>query len=753
MSSPDHRAIHSDLPSDRDDAQNAEQRADEALGAIERCTRAVLEGLGRAVAALGACPETRGEDKRPLVAHDLDLAVASWQPLVPADAGARAVLVRHLLERCGRSADGLPRLADALGFRDEALAAEFEHRYGESLEDALAAAPVRRPVRAASPLRREQLLALEHSFTRVELKAGEILFSQGDPGHSLYVIVTGRLAVLVGPPGCERRIHEVAAGEIVGELSVLTGEPRSATVAGLRDSELYRVDAEAVERHLLSEPTIVRSVMATLARRVATSGGERTPAPTIRNLALLPAGSTRAADVVSFANQLADAIASGAKVAVVERAQALATLGTDRLGDASSGLTRWLNDIEASHELVLYIADAGPSATNGTSCESANADLHDWAQRCVRQADLVVLVGAGDADPRPGAAELALAARNGAVGAPPIHLVLVHRPGKEPGQTSSWHVGRSVDRVHHVNTTQRAHLGRLARFLYGRPVGLVLSGGGLRGLCHIGAARALQDGGIPIDVVCATSAGAVIAAGLAMGWDAGELERLSRERVGKARRRLLDYTVPVTSLLAGTQLNELLDELFGDRQIEDLWLPLYCTVSDLTTPELVVLDSGSLRDALRASCALPVVFPPVVVDGHLLADGGVMNNLPVFPLIERVTLGTLVASNVAMPYYSADETYTYRDSLPWWKVLNARLNPLAPPLVAPSISKMLLRSLELGTKSLERAQAERADLYVRPNFAGMSDFRPTNLPQMVRAGYDAALEVIERFNLSTIPFR
>ncbi len=238
-----------------------------------------------------------------------------------------------------------------------------------------------------------------------------------------------------------------------------------------------------------------------------------------------------------------------------------------------------------------------------------------------------------------------------------------------------------------------------------------------------------------------------------MGWDAGELERLSRERVGKARRRLLDYTVPVTSLLAGTQLNELLNELFGDRQIEDLWLPLYCTVSDLTTPELVVLDSGSLRDALRASCALPVVFPPVVVDGHLLADGGVMNNLPVFPLIERVTLGTLVASNVAMPYYSADETYTYRDSLPWWKVLNARLNPLAPPLVAPSISKMLLRSLELGTKSLERAQAERADLYVRPNFAGMSDFRPTNLPQMVRAGYDAALEAIERFNLSTIPFR
>lgn len=738
---------------DRGTRPDAERRAEEALGGIERRTRAVLDGLRRAVAALVAPSAGPRDDEGPLSAHDLDLAVASWRSLVPADADARAVLVRRLVERCGLPAGELPQLAGALGLGDQALAAAFERRFGEPLERALAAAPVRRPARPASQLRVEQRLALEASFTRVELRAGDVLFTQGDPGDSLYVMVTGRAAVLVGPPGSERQVNEVGAGELVGELSLLTGEPRSATVAALRDSELYRVDADAVERHLLSEPTIVRSVMASLARRVAASGGERVPTPAVRNVALLPAGSTRAADVAGFANQLAEAMATGAKVTVVERAEALSALHLDRLEEASSGLARWLNDLEASHEIVLYVADAGHGAANGTSGGSPEGEASDWAELCVRQADLVVLVGSADADPRPGAAEQALKRRRGAVGTTPVHLVLVHRPGTPPGRTSSWRADRAVGRVHHVDPTQRAHLGRLARFLSGRPVGLVLSGGGLRGLSHIGAARALQDGGVPIDVVCATSAGAVVAAGLAMGWDAGELERLSRQRLTGARRRLLDYTVPVTSLLAGTRLNELLDELFGDRQIEDLWLPLYCTVSDLTTPELVVLDSGSLRDALRASCALPVVFPPVVVDGHLLADGGVMNNLPVFPLLERVSLGTLVASNVAMPYYSADETYTYRDSLPWWKVLNARLNPLAPALVAPSISKMLLRSLELGTKSLERAQAERADLYVRPDFSAMSDFRPADLPQMVRAGYDAAKAAIERYDLSTIPFR
>lgn len=176
-------------------------------------------------------------------------------------------------------------------------------------------------------------------------------------------------------------------------------------------------------------------------------------------------------------------------------------------------------------------------------------------------------------------------------------------------------------------------------------------------------------------------------------------------------------------------------------------------MTDLTTTELVVVGSGRLRDAVRASSSLPVLLPPVVSDGHLLADGGIVNNLPVLPLLEHMAIGKVVACNVAMPYYTADEPYSYRDSLPWWRVLNARLNPLAERLVAPSITKVLMRALEVGTKSIERAQAGRADLYVGPEFSGLSDFDLAQLPAFIGRGYEAASRALDQFDLAEVPFR
>jgi predicted acylesterase/phospholipase RssA len=301
---------------------------------------------------------------------------------------------------------------------------------------------------------------------------------------------------------------------------------------------------------------------------------------------------------------------------------------------------------------------------------------------------------------------------------------------------------------------QPAHLGRLARFLLGLPVGLVLSGGGVRGFGHVGVLRALHDHGIPVDVICGTSAGALIGGQFAMGWDVHELERRNIKLFGGPRRRLMDYTIPTTSIVGSVSLNRILDTIFGGHQVEDLWIPFLCTISDLTAAELIVRDTGPLRDAVRASCSLPVLFPPVVgPNGHLLADGGVLNNLPVAPLVSNMAVGSLIAVNATAAFYTADEPYSYSDSLPLARVLRSRLNPLSPRLVTPGIGRVLLRALEMGSKSLEPGQAARADIYIQPSFDSSPYTGTTRLPSIIQAGYEAACEALSRWDSSGILFR
>lgn len=588
-------------------------------------------------------------------------------------------------------------------------------------------------------------------FTRVALEAGEVLFRAGDAGDSLYVVVAGRVRLLAGEPGAEQAIRDLGPGELLGETALLTGEPRTATIAAVRDTELYRLSAESAGRYPFSEVLAMCRTMTTLARgQPGISAGQ----PAVRNVALVAAGDTPQADVARFGEVLTAFLSRQLRVAVLSPRTVQAALGTGATADKdaaeAAGLTGWLSGQEDRHDLVLYIPSQGQP-------EPGNAEAPGfWDKLCVRQADVVLLIGRAGASSRPGSAERHLLG-GGAASSTRRELVLLH-DDLTPGawRTEQWLDQRRLSRAHahHVVANLPSHLGRLARFLLGRPVGLVLSGGGVRGFGHVGVLRALHEHGIPVDVICGTSAGALVGGQFAMGWDACELVRRNIRLFGGPRRRLMDLTLPTTSIVGSVSLNRILDIIFADIRVEDLWIPLLCTISDLTAAELIVRDTGSLRDSVRASCSLPALLPPVVGhDGHLLADGGVLNNLPVMPLVNRMAVGALIAVNVAFPFYAADEPYGYSDSLPLGRVLSRRLNPLRPRLVTPGMGRVLLRAMEMGSKSLEAEQIARADVYIRPRFAFSSYTDTTRLPSAIQAGYEAACEALSGWDSSGILFR
>ena len=167
-------------------------------------------------------------------------------------------------------------------------------------------------------------------------------------------------------------------------------------------------------------------------------------------------------------------------------------------------------------------------------------------------------------------------------------------------------------------------------YFYRQPkIGLALSGGGARGLAHIGVLKVLEQEGIPIDFLAGTSMGGVIAAAYASGLSADYIEK---EALRMARLRnlitLLDRSLPRRGLVEGQKVQEYLTTHLGDKTFKEMKIPLSLVAVDLISGQEVVLNSGSVVDAVRATVSLPGVFAPFRLGDYLLVDGGVLNNLP-----------------------------------------------------------------------------------------------------------------------------
>jgi NTE family protein len=277
---------------------------------------------------------------------------------------------------------------------------------------------------------------------------------------------------------------------------------------------------------------------------------------------------------------------------------------------------------------------------------------------------------------------------------------------------------------------------RLARFIAGCSVNIVLAGGGARGFAHIGVLRALKEAGVPFDYVAGTSMGGIVAAGCAMEWDIDEL----RERVHDAfvvNRPLSDYTIPLIALFRGARVSALLQKHFGDMRIEDLPKPFFCVSSDLTSGRDYVHRTGLLWRALRASVALPGIMPPVTTEnGHLLVDGGVMNNLPV-DIMAAEARGPIIAVDVAgeIDLRADDERYGERSI---WSLIAQRMRG------SPSIISILMRAGTVGSDLQRRTVREQADFLFEPPLdgVGMRDWK--FFERAIAQGYAHTLLQIEK---------
>ncbi|OZC02059.1 cyclic nucleotide-binding domain-containing protein [Rubricoccus marinus] len=559
------------------------------------------------------------------------------------------------------------------------------------------------------------------------LESGEAVCRQGDEGNSMYIIVSGRVLFEVErPDGSTFVVGEAGAGEAVGEFALMTDAPRSASVVAVRQTSYVEIGRELFTELVAAHPAILFSLTRQLAerqRRAHTHGSASLAPPTL-TVTLMPTHD--GLDVRPLAEALVAELNRTGRARLIckeaaERALGEGTAETRQGDPLHAVMVQWLNEQEAEAETLVFLADA---------------DWSPWSARCISRSDSVFFVARTDADPAPSAAERRLADSGSRADR---RLVLWHPPSTEaPSHTLRWLEPRPGYTHYHVREGDGAHVARLARHITGTAVGLVLGGGGARGYAHVGLFRVLEEAGVPVDYVGGASFGALIGAKRATEMPTSQLLLECADFADN--RRLFDRTLPVVAMNASHRLTAACQALYGDQQIEDLWVPYFAMAVNLTRGESVVIERGPVWLAVRKSIAVPGIFSPVVEDGELFVDGGVLNNFPVDVMVRKSGSDRVIGARIAAGGTTPRE-YDMLTGHSGWRGLWRQINPFARSLRLPTLSRVLTRTLFVGSAPLSDLNSTRTDVTVVLDIhAGLLDFEPYE--EIAATGYEQSREPI-----------
>lgn len=563
---------------------------------------------------------------------------------------------------------------------------------------------------------------------------GEALFCEGDALDAWYVLVSGELAESSTGLG-DSLIHcTLRAGDLVGDTEMLAGKVYTSTVVARRDAWLLRLGPDDFEAHVLMHPRAVQQVAR---RAIQRANDGRKSANLDATVTLIPSGNEQIDQ--PFINDLITQLRILGPLAVLD-AQQCASLGIvrnlasrPRADLAWLRLEAWMDAQHQRQRRILLIGEAQNTA---------------WNLQIARAADRVLLMADAlkPAAAQPPAAWQAVQAdaKHGLSPSkgdanrwrPQNWLCLIHPADcKRPQSTALWLDRYQPGRHFHARLGLQSDMARLARHLAGQAIGLALSGGGGRGPAHAGVFRAFQESQLPIDFVVGTSAGGLMACLLSQddGWQ--NCARRAIEGIGPAPGPFSDLTIPVVSLVKSQRLHDSVRQTYGDERLEDSWIPCATVATNLTRLKRMVYERGFSWQVTLAGISPPGVAKPRVIDGDLICDGGLIDNLPVSVLLEY-GCGHTISVDI-----SADQTlHLDKEDFPSaWTILADRLFRGGRHTAnVPTSIDILLAATTLASADARAAAADWTDLQIAPN---LKRFKSTDFMrghELVVQGYEDA---------------
>ncbi|CAB0032675.1 unnamed protein product [Trichogramma brassicae] len=542
-------------------------------------------------------------------------------------------------------------------------------------------------VKRLSPFVRQVDFALDWQF----LESGRAVYRQGDESDSTFIVLSGRLrSVITYDNGKKELVAEYGKGDLVGIVEMVTQTARSTTVMAVRDSELAKLPEGLFNVIKLRYPIVVTRLINLLGHRLL---GTWKQSPEI---------------VIMYSRCQ--------RTSIAYRCTSATPITRRGRSDACDRPTAFSSSVWA-------------------------IDRRPWAARSARS--------------------------SGSPCEPQKELVLLHKEqgGQRPTNTVQWLNMRSwISSHHHIQCPKRmftrksqyrinelyskvlmsepnvhSDFSRLARWLTGTSVGLVLGGGGARGAAHVGMLKAIIEAGIPIDMVGGVSIGAFMGALWCMEKNITTTTQKAREWSQKMTqwwRQILDLTYPMTSMFSGKDFNNTIHGTFGDVYIEDLWLPYFTITTDITASCMRKHTHGLLWKYCRASMTFAGVFPPMCdpIDGHLLIDGCYVNNVPADEMLRQGAHHIL-----AIDVGSQEDTdlTNYGDSLSGWWLLWKRWNPFATPVKVPNLPDIQSRLAYVScVRQLEEVKSSDYCEYIRPPIDRYKTLQFASFDEIKDVGYN-----------------
>lgn len=396
------------------------------------------------------------------------------------------------------------------------------------------------------------LQGLEYAYEYFLLRSGEPLLQPGDPADAFYFLINGRLREhRVNDKGIQVVREYASAGSTIGISRLLLGAPHTTHTIAVRDTELVKLEKKWLTQLMATNPTGAQALIKT--SLMHEEKHSEVPADAVqaanrkRLIAVVPLHAD--APIQGFVMNLAKVLRQSQRsVKVVTEELILRRFGKIRnvtlMANERSNIWYYLSEIEKKHDFVICLA---------------KPNLSPWTRWLLQQVDTVLVLAHEALDStRLSEWEQTLDLYNSPYYLAEKRLVVMHRPGSTIAHTAPLLERRSHGRspilfVHHLTEGNRFHYQSLARFVAGTAVGVVLGGGGPRGMAHLGAVLALREAGVPIDILGGSSLGAQIGGLLAAEMPLDRIAEALRQTYGwtAGLTRFLDFTFPYLSLLSG----------------------------------------------------------------------------------------------------------------------------------------------------------------------------------------------------------
>ena len=439
------------------------------------------------------------------------------------------------------------------------------------------------------------------------LNDSEILFNEGDAGDSCYIVMSGR-AEAIKNYGKDNEIilGELKKGDIIGDMALITGEKRSATIKASKLSRLIYISKKSFDKVMYNNPKALMEVSKALINRLK----YKDPKDTLnKNIIVGIVSLINDKNTQNFFTTLNNSLKSFGSIEDLN--EITINLDSDKENLDFDILLE--NIISNNDFLILHSVD-----TNNLK----------WKKNIIKYSDQVIILGDPVKLNNISNEEFEIFDNYSKIKPNKFWLVLNHNEDTIiPSKTKKIISIRNGIKTFHVKNNNSNDIRRLARFITKQTIGLTLGGGGAKGFAHYGIYKAMNELNIPIDVIGGTSAGAIIASQIALGYSLNEIININKKV--NALKMFKEYGFPYMSLIKSYKVEQAAKISAGDSDIEDLWIPFFAPATDLTNSKLLVFDKGPLWEAIRSSGALPGIVLPHFMDKNIIVDGGLMNNLPV----------------------------------------------------------------------------------------------------------------------------